>query len=128
MKDLPKDLIINWDQTSMKIVPSSSWTMEKHGTKHVEIATADDNWQITGLFTTATDQFLPIQLIYEGSTSRCLPSAVKFPKGWNITCSPNHCSNGDTMIEYINEILILFITVKRKELKRAADYQRAMYR
>jgi len=41
---------------------------------------------------------------------------------------PNHCSNGDTMIEYINEILILFITVKRKELKLAADYQRAMYR
>ena len=110
----------------MKIVP---WTMEKCGTKCVEIAAADDKRQITALFTcTATGQFLLIQLIYEGSTSRCLPSAVKFPKGWNITCSPNHCSNGDTMIEYINEILILFITVKRKELKRAADYQRAMYR
>jgi len=40
MKDLPKDLVINWEQTSMKIVPSSSWTMEKHGTKHFEIATA----------------------------------------------------------------------------------------
>ena len=71
---------------------------------------------------TATDQFLLNRLIYEGSTSRCLPSAVKFPKGWNITCSPNHWLNGNTMIKYINEILIPFVTVKRKELKLAADY------
>ena len=83
MEDISKDLVINWDQTSMKIVPSSSWTMEKRGTKRVEIAAADDKRQITALFTcTATGQFLPIQLIYEGSTSRCFLSSVKFPKGW----------------------------------------------
>ena len=38
MEDIPKDLLINWDQTAMKIVPSSSWTMEKYGIKRVEIA------------------------------------------------------------------------------------------
>ena len=70
MEDIPNDLVINWDQTSMKIVPSSSWTMEKCGTKHVEIAAADDKQQITALFTcTATGQFIPIQLIYERSTA-----------------------------------------------------------
>jgi len=42
MEDILKDLVINWDQTSMKIVPSLSWTMEKRGTKRVEIAAADD--------------------------------------------------------------------------------------
>ena len=35
---------------------------------------------------------------------------------------PNHRLNGDTMIEYINEILIPFVTEKRKELNMAADY------
>jgi len=56
----------------MKIVCSSSWTVEKRGTKRVEITAADDKQRITALFTcTATGQFLPIQLIYEGSTSRC---------------------------------------------------------
>ena len=29
MEEIPADLIINWDQTAMKIVPSCSWTMEK---------------------------------------------------------------------------------------------------
>ena len=28
MEDIPKELLINWDQTAMKIVPSSSWTMK----------------------------------------------------------------------------------------------------
>ena len=29
MEDIPGDMIINWDQTAMKLVPSASWTMEK---------------------------------------------------------------------------------------------------
>ena len=29
MESIPPALIINWDQTAMKIVPSSSWTMKK---------------------------------------------------------------------------------------------------
>ena len=31
MEEIPEALILNWDQTAMKIVPSSSWTMEKKG-------------------------------------------------------------------------------------------------
>ena len=39
----------------MKIVCSSSWTVEKRGTKRVEITAADDKQRITALFTcTAT--------------------------------------------------------------------------
>ena len=91
MKDIPKDLLINWDQTAMKIVPSSSWTMEKRGTKHVEIAAIDDKHQITALFTcTAASSFLPIQLVYERTAKKSFPNNVAFPQGWNITCSANH--------------------------------------
>ena len=35
----------------LKIVPSSSWTMEKRGTKCVDIAADDDKQQINALFT-----------------------------------------------------------------------------
>ena len=28
MEDIPEDMIINWDQIAMKLVPSASWTME----------------------------------------------------------------------------------------------------
>ena len=31
MEEIPADLVINWDQTAMKIVLSCSWTMEKNG-------------------------------------------------------------------------------------------------
>ena len=123
MEDIPKQLLINWDQTAMKIVPSSSWTMEKRGTKRVEIAAIDDKRQITALLTcTAAGNFLPIQLVYEGTTKRCFPNNVAFPQGWNITCSSNHWSNADTMIEYIHVILIPYVTEKRKELKLAPDH------
>ena len=101
----------------MKIVPSSSWTMEKRGTKRVEITAIDDKCQITALFTcTVVCNFLPIQLVYEGMTKRSFPNNVAFPQGWNITCSSNHWSNGDTMIECVHKILIPYVTEKRKEL------------
>ena len=123
MEDIPKELLINWDQTAMKIVPSSSWTMEKRGTKRVEIAAIDDKRQITALLTcTAAGSFLPVQLIYEGTTKRTFPNNVAFPQGWNITCSSNHWSNGDTMIEYVYKILIPYVTEKWKELTLAPDY------
>ena len=33
MEEIPSELILNWDQTGIKIVPSNTWTMEKQGTK-----------------------------------------------------------------------------------------------
>ena len=29
MEDIPKDLVFNWDQTAMKIVPGDTWMMGK---------------------------------------------------------------------------------------------------
>jgi len=82
MEDIPKELLIDWDQTAMKIVPSSSWKMEKRGTKCVEIAAINDKRQITALFTcTAAGSFLPIQLVYEGTAKRSFPNNVVFHNG-----------------------------------------------
>lgn len=79
MEDIPDSLILNWDQTGVKIVPTSSWTMEKTGTKRVESAAADDKRQITGVFVgSLAGDFLPIQVIYQGSTRRCIPKNVNF--------------------------------------------------
>ena len=50
MEDIPLNLVINWDHTATKIVPSSQWTMERKGTKRVEIAAVDDKRQITAIF------------------------------------------------------------------------------
>ena len=116
MDDIPPQLIINWDQTGIEYVPVSSWTMAPRGSKRVEIMGKDDKRQITGVFgCTLSGDFLPIQRIYQGKTSKCL-SSVTFPSDWNITFSENHWSNESTMIEYITQLILPYINRKKSEL------------
>ena len=122
MEEIPSELVINWDQTGINYVPSDSYTMEKEGTKRVPIIAADDKRQITAVFAgTLTGSFLPPQLIYKGTTKRCLPT-VKFPNDWHITCSDNHWSNESTMIAYLQNILFPYIDCKREQLKLGANF------
>ena len=50
MEEILNDLIINRDHTGLHYVPVSSWTMEKEGSKWVEIAGLDDKRQLTAVF------------------------------------------------------------------------------
>ena len=76
MEEIPPELILNWDQTGIKIVPSSD--------------------------------FLPIQLIYAGKTNRCHPQ-FQFPSDWHITHAPKHWSNEETMLQYIDHIIVPYV-------------------
>ena len=88
MEDIPAELIVNWDQTGIKLVPSSSWTMDLQGKKRIEISGATDKHLITAVFCgSIVGEFLPLQLIYKGETDRCHPQS-KFPLDWDI----NHAS------------------------------------
>ena len=79
-RDIPKEFVLNWDQTGLSILPTGNWTMEKHGAKSVPIAHTDDKRHITAvLAANATGEYLPPQLIYKGKTTRCHPHA-KFPE------------------------------------------------
>ena len=42
MEEIPPELVFNWDQTAISVVPGSSWTMELKGSKRVEIAVISD--------------------------------------------------------------------------------------
>ena len=65
-EEIPDSLVINWDHTGIKYIPTNSWTMEKEGKKRVEILGIDDKRQITGVFAATKDgNFLPIQVIYK---------------------------------------------------------------
>ena len=37
MEEIPPELILNFDQTGVKIVPSSTWTMDREGSRRVEV-------------------------------------------------------------------------------------------
>jgi len=63
----------------------------KKGAKRVENATVDNKRQITAIFTcTLSGNFLPIQLIKKGNTTKCHPKGVPFPADWHITHTENH--------------------------------------
>lgn len=117
MEGIPQELIINWDQTGVKYVPVSTWTLEKKGATRVEIAGMDDKRQITAtLAGTMSGHFLPAQIIYSGKTPACLPN-VEFPEDWFVTFTPNHWANEDTMIGYINNIILPYVTGMRVKLQ-----------
>ena len=50
MEEILADLILNWDQTGIKFVPCSSWTMEQRGARQVELTGVSDKRQITAVF------------------------------------------------------------------------------
>ena len=88
MEEIPPELVLNWDQTGIHLVPVSPWTMDQAGSKRVEINGISSKQQITAVFCgSLTGDFLPVQLIYQGKTSRCHPP-FDFPDGWNVTHSP----------------------------------------
>lgn len=70
--------------------------------------------------------FLPMQLIYEGKTLRCLPQGISFPDNFNLTFTPNHWSNEDKVIEHLEKVVLPFIVEKRKELLSLPDEQKAI--
>ena len=101
------DLIINFDETGLPMVPSSQWTMAERGSKDVSLLDMDDKRQITAVLAcTPTGTLLPPQLLYQCSTTRCHPPAhVLFPHGWDIWHSESHWSTRETVKRFISKIL-----------------------
>ena len=61
MEEVCPELILNWDQTGIRIVPSSTWTMDREGVSRIEMVGAKDKHQITAVFCcTLQDDFLPV--------------------------------------------------------------------
>ena len=109
MEEVPAELIINWDQTGIKLIPSSSWTMEKLGSNRVETIGTHDKRQKTAVFCgTMVGDFLPVQLIYQRKTPRSHPH-YQFPSKWEITHSPKHWSTEKTMLQYIENVIAPFV-------------------
>ena len=122
MDEVPSELIINWDQTGHIYVPVSQWTMEEEGAKQVEINGKDDKCQITvvvGCF--LIGDFLSLQLIYQGKTTKCLPQ-VQFSVDWSILYTANHWSNEETMEIYITKIIILYLSETKRKLNIPLDH------
>ena len=91
--------------------------MDSEGCKRVQVIRANDKQQITAVFSvTLSGEFMCPQLIYQGTTTKCLPS-VRFPPDWHVTFTENHWSNENTMEDYLDKILLPYIDRRRSENK-----------
>ena len=91
--------------------------------KRVEIAAVDDKRQITAIFAcTLSEKFLPIQLIYQGTTPKCLPKTVNFPSDWHLTYTPSHWANEETSMAYIDNIIIPYAQKERISLGLSSEH------
>ena len=74
----------------------------------------NDERLITAVFCgTATGDFLPVQIIYKGKTQRCHPRFA-FPSGWHVTHSANHWSTEETMLQYVDHIILPYVEKTRE--------------
>ena len=87
--------------------------MEVKGAHRVEIAGLNDKHQMTMVLAgTASRDFLPLQLIYSGSTAKSLPQNVTFSCDWHLTMTPTQWSNKQTMLDYINKVIVQYVNSK----------------
>ena len=49
MEEIPPELILNWDQTEIKLIPSTSWSMEQKRVKRVEVVCQNDKCKVTAV-------------------------------------------------------------------------------
>ena len=114
MDEIPHALTINWDQTGIHDVLVGSWAMEKEGSERVEIVNVksqlylldllQETSSLLNLFTKA----LRIDVIQQ---SNFLPNGVL-----RIAITIGQ------MKDYIEKILLPYISEKRMKLKLSTDY------
>ena len=118
---IPSALILNFDQTPLKYVPVGNETMAGKGVHSVTIEGSADKRSITGTFTISFDgNFVPIQLIYGGKTTKSLPR-FEFPKDFSLSTNPKHFSNTDESLKFLKEVIKPYVIKQRQTLKCSTD-------
>ena len=86
------------------------------------IAGSTDKRMITATFSiTLTGEFLPIQLIYGGKTTKSIP-AVSFPSDFVISVNKKHYSNEKEALNMLENIIIPYVEQQRVSLNLAFDH------
>ena len=120
-------LVINWDQSALMLMPTSTYTYHGKKDKHVSVTGHDDKRQITALVgVTLEGELLPLQLVFQGQEAdrtqhkavpvldSTLSQRVDYA-GWHLTQTPNHWSSQISMRDYVDYIVVPFVKAKREK-------------
>lgn len=107
---VPPALVINLDQFGQRLLSILNRTRVTKGTKTVGVLGAEDKRQITGVgAVSANGDFLGIQAIWQGKTSRCHPKGVPGDPKLIHTQSHNHWSTMGTMKDLLDRLIKPYI-------------------
>ena len=119
---IPSSMVINLDKTPSKFVPGCNKTLAKKGCKSVPIAGSTDKRIITATFSiTLTGEFLPVQLIYGGKTTKSI-SAVSFTSDFVISVNKKHYINEKEALNMLENIVIPYVEQECVSLNLAFDH------
>lgn len=119
-------LVINWDQSAIMLMPTSTYTFHDKRDKHVSVTGQDDKRQITAVVgVTLEGELLGLQLIFQGQErNRKQHKAVPVldpnfvlrlaHAGWHLTQTPNHWSSQQSMRDYVDFVITPFVRAKRQ--------------
>ena len=92
-------------------ISPGQYTLSVKRLKNVPIKSVDDKRQIRATFVvSSTGKFLPIQLIYTGTTRHSLPK-YDFPVSFSVRFTKNQWSNTDKSITFLMK---LYFVIHRK--------------
>ena len=125
--DIHTDLVVNFDQTPSKPVPVGRSTLAQQNSTNVTIAGSSYKRTITVTFAVSlSGNFLPPQWIYGGKTTQSLPK-YELPKSFSLSVNPTYYSNSQESIKFIEELLVPYFTMKRRDLdhrsKRSSHFR-----
>lgn len=73
-EDIPSELIVNTDQTQVVYAQGSNLTWAETSAKQVTTVGSDEKRAFTAVLSMSNSgEMLPVQAVYDGSTSRSLP-------------------------------------------------------
>ena len=116
MEEVHPELILNWDQTGIHLVPASAWT------SHVPV-----RWKLKlrmAALSLALIYYLDGQKITSESAAEncCYLTFIVYSSYFYSRCaqllhhSPKHWSTEETMVQYINEIIVSYVECQRGTL------------
>ena len=110
---IPAEMVVTFDETASKIIPTDDWTLEEQGAVQVPIIGSDDKRAITlGLSFSGKPERLKTQIMYEGKTELCHPN-VHIPDHVQVTHSESHWSTEGTVVELIEGVFVPFFAQQR---------------
>jgi hypothetical protein len=123
---IPPCLVVNTSQNGIHLVLTvGERTWENKGSKHTQVLGVEDKRQITLVVSSTTNgNLLPGQILFIGTTHRCLPPSRKLKcinSGPDLKFNENHWSTLEIMKDFVHKLLLAYLHKQIQQLDLQAN-------